>query len=56
MTSITIEVPEDIKKEAEKLFNDLGLDMDTAINMFLYKSLMVQDIPFDFEDLLKEND
>ncbi len=56
MTSITIEVPSDIKKEAEKLFNDLGLDMNTAINMFLKKAIMVQGIPFDFEDLLKEND
>mgnify|MGYP000373129937 FL=1 len=52
MSSITkkkpihITVDADLKNESEKLFNDLGLSMTTAITLFLKQSLNKQGIPF----------
>ena len=34
MADITIHVDEKLKKDAEALFNRLGLDMSSAINLF----------------------
>ena len=34
-SAINVNVPSDVKDEANKLFNHLGLNMSTAINMFL---------------------
>lgn len=33
--NVTVRVDKDIKKQAEVLFNDLGLNLSSAINMFL---------------------
>lgn len=44
-TNITIDA--DVKKQAQKLFADLGLDLSTAINIFLKKALAEQGIPFE---------
>ena len=35
------------KKEAEALFNSLGLDITTAIRLFLKQAINQQNIPFD---------
>ena len=35
------------KQEAEALFNDLGLSMSSAINMFLRSAVMHDGIPFE---------
>lgn len=34
-TNINVKVDEELKKDADKLFCDLGLNMSTAITMFL---------------------
>ena len=51
MSSITsvinVNVPSDVKEEANNLFNSLGLNMSTAINMFLKKAIYEQGIPFE---------
>jgi len=39
-------VPLEIKEGAEKILNDFGLDMSTAIRMFLIKVKQTQSIPF----------
>ncbi|HOP65781.1 MAG TPA: type II toxin-antitoxin system RelB/DinJ family antitoxin [Bacilli bacterium] len=36
-----------IKEEAESLFEDLGLNMTSAITMFLIQSIKSQSIPFE---------
>ena len=36
-----------LKQEAEALFNDLGLSMSSAINMFLRSAVMHDGIPFE---------
>ncbi|MEQ4487095.1 type II toxin-antitoxin system RelB/DinJ family antitoxin [Cohnella silvisoli] len=38
---------EDLKKEAESLFSDLGLNMSTAVNIFVRQSLRQGGIPFE---------
>lgn len=44
-TNITIDA--EVKKQAQKLFADLGMDLSTAINVFLKRALLEQGIPFD---------
>lgn len=46
MSEITIKIDDKLKNEADKLFNDLGLDFNTAINIFLVTSINTQSIPF----------
>ena len=61
---INVNVPSDVKEEATILFNDLGLNMSTAINMFLKKAIFERAIPFEvsqkpsreFAEALKELD
>jgi len=47
MAIINIRTEEATKMEADELFNKLGLNMSTAINMFLIKAISVQGIPFE---------
>ena len=53
MTMLQIRVEEELKTQATLLFNELGLDLSTAIRLFLKKSLQVGGIPFDVR--LSEN-
>lgn len=47
MTStLTIRVDNTLKQEAEDLFEDLGLNLTTAITCFLKKSLAMEALPF----------
>lgn len=46
---INVNVPTNVKKEANILFEKLGLNMSTAINMFLKKSIKENGIPFDLK-------
>ena len=45
-TQITIRTNSETKAKAQELFNSLGLDLNTAINMFINESLDFQGIPF----------
>ncbi len=36
-TPTQIRIDSDIKKQANELFSSLGLDMSTAVNLFLYQ-------------------
>ena len=45
-TNVTIRVDKDVKKQAEVLFNDLGLNLSSAVNMFLRQAIAEQGIPF----------
>lgn len=46
-SNINIRIDNNLKKEAEKLFNDLGINMSSAINIFLKQSVRKQKIPFE---------
>jgi len=41
-----INLDEDLKKKAKELFANLGLDMTTAITMFLKQSIRENGFPF----------
>ena len=36
----------DLKKECQELFSSLGMDLTTAVTIFLVQSLRVQGLPF----------
>ena len=44
--NITFRVDSELKKEAEELFEDFGLNMNNAFVMFLKQSVRDQQIPF----------
>jgi DNA-damage-inducible protein J len=44
--NITIRVDNELKKEADDLFSDLGMSLSTAFNIFLRQSVREQQIPF----------
>ncbi len=46
MTTINFNVDENVKKQANELFKSLGLDMTTALNLFLRQSINYGGIPF----------
>ena len=46
-TSMNIRTDVEIKKQAEELFAIFGLNMTTAVNMFLRQSVRKQAIPLD---------
>ena len=46
---IKVNIDSDVEVEVSKLFKKLGLDMSTAINIFLKKCLQEGNIPFDLQ-------
>lgn len=49
-TNLNVRVDTNLKKESDMLFKDLGLNMSTAINMFLTKCVKTASIPFKIEE------
>ncbi len=45
--STNISMDANVKKEAQKLFSEFGLDLTTAVNIFLRQSIREQRIPFE---------
>ena len=45
-TNLNIRTDKDIKDQAETIFNELGINMTTAINMFLRATIREYGIPF----------
>lgn len=48
-TNINVRVDSELKQEAEALFNELGLNMSSAINMFLRSAIAYNGIPFEIK-------
>lgn len=46
MTTIKFKVDEEVKEEAQKIFKEMGLNMTTAFNMFLIKTIQERQLPF----------
>ncbi len=49
IVSTNINIDSELKKSAQELYADLGLDLSTAINLFLKQSLREQKIPFEIK-------
>ena len=48
-TNINIRVDSELKQSAEELFNDLGLNMSSAITIFLKSVVSYDGIPFELK-------
>lgn len=46
-TNFSVRMDSDIKKQCEALYSELGMNLTTAINVFLRQSLRVGGLPFD---------
>ena len=47
IANITVNLEDALLKEANEIFHDLGIDMTTALTMFLSQVVMEQGIPFE---------
>ena len=48
--NVTIRLDREIKEHAEKMFNDFGMNLSTAFNIFVRQSLRQGKIPFEIYD------
>lgn len=48
-TNLNIRTDKAIKEQAERIFNELGLNMTTAINLFLRTAIREHGIPFELK-------
>lgn len=48
-TPTQVRIDADIKKEATALFSSLGLDMSSAVNLFLHQCVLRGGLPFPVE-------
>ncbi len=48
-TSMTIRTDSVVKKQAQQVFSELGLDMTTAVNLFLRQAIRQNGIPFELK-------
>ena len=54
-TNLSIRIDRDLKDEADRLFNDLGMNLTTAITVFVRQAVRQKKIPFEIS-LFPEND
>jgi len=47
MAILQIRVDDELKNQANAIYNELGMDISTAVRMFLKRSVVVGGIPFD---------
>jgi DNA-damage-inducible protein J len=47
MSQVSVRVDDDIKERAEIIFENLGLSMTAAINLFIRQAIRIGGIPFD---------
>ena len=48
--NVTIRLDREIKEQAERMFNDFGMNLSTAFNIFTRQSLRQGKIPFEIYD------
>ncbi len=48
-TNLNIRIDDNLKKQAETLFSDLGLNMSSAITIFLKSAVAYNGIPFEIK-------
>ena len=51
MTTLNIRIDEKIKEDARKTFARMGLDISSAVKLFLYQSVEQQRIPFELRTI-----
>ena len=53
--NINIRTDSEVKQNAQKLFEGLGLDMTTAVNIFLRQAISKNTLPFDILSIAANN-
>ena len=48
--NVTIRLDREVKEQAEAMFNDFGMNLSTAFNIFARQSLRQRKIPFEIYD------
>ena len=48
-TNLNIRTEKEVKEAAEKIFGELGLNMSTAVNIFLRQTIRENGIPFELK-------
>jgi len=46
VTNLNIKIDRDIKLKADRLFNEMGMNLTTAVNVFVRQAICEQAIPF----------
>ena len=46
-TNLSIRIDRELKKEADMIFNELGMNLTTAINVFVRQAVRQKKIPFE---------
>jgi len=49
LTSLNIKIDRDLKREADALFNAMGMTLSTAVNVFVRQAVQEQAIPFQIQ-------
>ena len=49
MKTLQIRLPEELREEADSVLGAIGLDMPTAVRLFLTKIVQTRSIPFSLE-------
>lgn len=47
--STNIRIDDEVKKKAVQIFSDLGMDMSTAVNIFLRQTILHNGLPFELK-------
>lgn len=50
MATITFKVDDDLKKDAVELYKRMGLDLSSALRLFMTQSVNLRKIPFEVKD------
>lgn len=53
---INIRTDKEIKEQANRIFEDMGLNTSAAINLFLKQTVLKRRLPFDIESNVKSDD
>jgi len=46
VTNLNIKIDRELKTKADKLFNDMGMNLTTAVNVFVRQAVLERAIPF----------
>ncbi len=46
VTNLNIKIDRDLKLEADRLFNEMGMNLTTAVNVFVRQAVLERAIPF----------
>ena len=46
VTNLNIRIDRDLKIQADRLFNDMGMNLTTAVNVFVRQAILDRAIPF----------